>query len=214
MDLGLAVPIIVGGLLITPTTAALNGHRKDWFTYWSTGEYNLDDNPDTVDWCEMKSGQTGKWSLVKIQGYDSPWNPSGGGVEFYTKDEFDQEHRNYWRLSKWAEGKESRRGVSINQKKAIRCAGNNWPAPAAKECIQFETFLDHLEADVNKEVRVINVQEALKSLEKKVDTALKDNTTSLNRVGGVISNNTQALKKLDRSNLKNHPSCNCETREE
>lgn len=144
MDLGLAAPIIVGGLLITPATSAANAHRKDWFTYWTTGEYNLDKKANTDDWAEMKSGQTGNWFLIKITRYDNPWTPNGGGVEFYTKDAHGHEHRNYWRLSKWAECKESRRSVSAEQKRAISCAGNNWPVPFPPEGQDKPTPLEDL----------------------------------------------------------------------
>lgn len=151
---------IVTALVITPIFNAINNHRKKWVTYFRTGEYNIDRDKKTPDWAEMLNKSTGKWFLIKITRYDHPWSTGGGGVQFWTRDQ-DGDHRNYHRLGPWEANKESRRGVSREQVKAIKANGWDWPIvmpsidPVAEQFRNAATSFNSMAASIQKLTRAV-----------------------------------------------------------
>lgn len=107
---------VLGGFVLAGVAAAVTGGVKDYIADWQafnkTGEYNLDNDLTTPDFCMMRDPATGKWGLIMITRYDRPWLPGGGGVEFWTFDSaVVEKNRHYWPLRDWRNACTNRKRV-------------------------------------------------------------------------------------------------------
>lgn len=83
-------------------------------------EYNLDRDKSTADWCEGFNPGDGTWGLMKILEY----RVLSVLVEMKSRTGV---HQREIPILDWMNGKSSRRGLSAQQKQAIKEAGNDWP---------------------------------------------------------------------------------------
>lgn len=104
---------ILGGFVLAGIAASISGGVKDyvqdWVAFGQTGEYNLDDDITTPDFCMMRDPANGNWGLVMITRYERPYIPGGGGVEFWTFDSaMNTKRRHFWPLREWREARTDR----------------------------------------------------------------------------------------------------------
>ena len=143
--MNIGIQLIAMALVVEPLFKGINAYRKELCAYSHTGEYNLDDDKKTADFCEQRDPATGKYGLVKIIKYEAPCVPGSGRIFFKTLDDFGHEHEQSWRLTKWFENRENRRAVSKVQATAIKDAGNNWPAPPCLGIERVDLLADRID---------------------------------------------------------------------
>jgi len=183
------VTSIIGAVFLFVFKDELTNWVKSWVFYiFKSGEYNIDGNRGTYDWCESYNGGKGEWFLRKILSYSPPFPLGINAVRTEVLDEHGEEHGQDIPSLDWLSKKGARRKVSAEQAARIKDAGNDWPEVPKVIKQQAPPILINLSAD-NKYMEV----------SEKIAEQLRNAATSLNSVGSRVSNLNKSISRKKKS---------------